>query len=109
MKISNYRKKMNIKFLSILTISLVTFLLVGVIFFFVYFRVEKVEVMASAHYTEEEIKEMILRGPLASNSILAPILYSKDNVEDVPFVESFSVVQSNRNTIVVSEIGRAHV
>ena len=102
MKISNYRKKMNIKFLSILTISLVTFLLVGVIFFFVYFRVEKVEVMASAHYTEEEIKEMILRGPLASNSILAPILYSKDNVEDVPFVESFSVVQSNRNTIVVS-------
>lgn len=93
---------MDPKFWRILTISLITLVLAGVIFFFVYFRVENVEVMASAHYTEEEIKEMILRGPLASNSVLAPMLYSKEDAGDIPFIEGFSVTQMNRNTIVVS-------
>lgn len=77
-------------------------LFAGVIFFFVYFKVDHVEVMGSSHYTESEIKEMILRGPMASNSVLAPILYTKSVAEDVPFVEGFSVKQLNRNTIVIS-------
>lgn len=74
----------------------------GIIFFFSYYKVENVEVMGSSHYTEEEIKEMILRGPLASNSVLAPMLYTTDDAGDIPFVEGFRVSQLNRNTIVVS-------
>ena len=58
--------------------------------------------MGSEHYTEDEIKEMILRGPMATNSILAPVLYSKDETDDVPFVEAFSVTRTARDTIVVS-------
>lgn len=82
--------------------GLAAVLLAGIIFFFTYYRVEHVEVMGSSHYSEAEIKEMILRGPLASNSVLAPILYTTNNTEDVPFVEGFSVTQMNRNTIVIS-------
>lgn len=77
-------------------------LLAGVIFFFTYYNVEHVEVMGSSHYTKEEVREMILRGPLASNSVLAPLLYSRDDAGDIPFVEGFRVKQVSRNTIAIS-------
>lgn len=107
MRTSNYRKKFEFdgfdgKTWKIVLGSLAAVLLAGVIFFFVYFRVEHIEVMDSRHYTESEIKEMILRGPLASNSVLAPILYTTDDPGDIPFVDGFSVKQLNHNTIVIS-------
>lgn len=74
----------------------------GAVFFFTYFHVENVEVMGSGHYTEDEIKEMILRGPMASNSILAPLLYSREKAGDIPYVEGFTVSRTDRNTIVIS-------
>ena len=58
--------------------------------------------MGSGHYTEDEIKEMILRGPMASNSILAPLLYSREKAGDIPYVEGFTVSRTDRNTIVIS-------
>ncbi|MCF0133651.1 MAG: cell division septal protein [Blautia sp.] len=103
MRESEYRKQIKIdkktKYAIYGVVSVL--LLTGLIFFFVYFKVDNIEVMASSHYTEEEIKSMVLRGPLASNSVLAPILYSKKNTKDVPFVESFSVEQIDRHTIAV--------
>ena len=45
-------------------------LLAGVIFFFTYYQVDEVQVMGSSHYSEKQIKKMVLRGPLASNSVL---------------------------------------
>lgn len=90
------------KILKILLGGLWAVLLAGIIFFFVYYHVENVEVMASSHYTQEQVREMVLRGPLASNSVLAPVMYSKDDVSDVPFVDGFRVTRLNRNTIAVS-------
>ena len=45
---------------------------------------------------------MVLRGPLASNSVLAPLLYTKRETEDIPFVKGYVVSQVNRNTICIS-------
>ena len=56
---------------------IVVLLLAGVIFFFTYYQVDEVQVMGSSHYSEKQIKKMVLRGPMASNSILAPIIYTK--------------------------------
>lgn len=104
MRESNYRKKIHIdkKVWYGLGATAAAALLAGIIFFFAYFHVEKVEVIGSSHYSDEEVKEMILRGPLASNSVLAPMLYSTDNTEDVPFVDGFTVTQLNRSTIAIS-------
>ena len=77
-------------------------LLAGVIFFFTYYQVDEVQVMGSSHYSEKQIKKMVLRGPMASNSILAPIIYTKKNTKDVPFVEGYTVTRLNRHTICVS-------
>ena len=81
---------------------IVVLLLAGVIFFFTYYQVDEVQVMGSSHYSEKQIKKMVLRGPMASNSILAPIIYTKKNTKDVPFVESYTVTRLNRHTICVS-------
>ena len=77
-------------------------LLAGVIFFFTYYQVDEVQVMGSSHYSEKKIKKMVLRGPLASNSVLAPLLYTKQNTKDVPFIEGYTVTRLNRHTICVS-------
>ncbi len=79
----------------------VLLLLAGATAFFVYFQVETIEVMENERYTKEEIQQMALRGPLAFNSVLAPLLYS-GSVKDIPFVEGFDVRQVNRNTIAIS-------
>lgn len=103
MRTSKYRKKIKItsKQKKYILGGIGACLLAGVIFFFTYFQVKEVEVMGSSHYTEEEIKDMILRGPMAENSILAPMLYSTNDPGDIPFVEGFTVTRSNRSTIVI--------
>ena len=39
-------------------------LLAGLVFFFSYFHVTKVEVMGTSRYTDEQVKEMALQGVL---------------------------------------------
>lgn len=103
MRTSKYRKTIKItnKHKKYILGGIGICLLTGVIFFFTYFQVTDVEVMGSSYYTEKEIKDMILRGPMAGNSILAPILYSTNDTGDIPFVDAFTVTRSNRNTIVI--------
>ena len=76
--------------------------MVAVIVFFSYYKVATVEVRGTSHYTDEEVKNMVLRGPMASNSVLAPLLYSTTNTEDIAYVDAFKVTQLNRNTICIS-------
>ena len=82
--------------------AMIVLLLAAVIFFFTYYQVDEVQVMGSSHYSEKQIKKMVLRGPMASNSVLAPLLYTKKNTKDVPFVEGYTVTRLNRHTICVS-------
>ncbi len=77
-------------------------ILSAAIAFFSYYKVDSVEVRGTTHYTDDEIKKMVLRGPMASNSVLAPLIYSTTNTSDVAFVDAFKVTQLNRNTICIS-------
>ena len=91
-------KKKSLKAVGVLLVLL----LAGIIFFFTYYQVDEVQVMGSSHYSEKQIRKMVLRGPLASNSVFAPLLYTKQNTKDVPFVEGYTVTRLNRHTICVS-------
>ena len=79
-----------------------TGILVAVIIFFSYYKVDSVEIRGTSHYTDEEVKNMVLRGPMASNSVLAPLIYSTTNTDDIAYVDAFKVTQLNRNTICIS-------
>ena len=91
MRKSNYGKKppMSKKSKKIMAGVIGTGILVAVIIFFSY-------------YTDEEVKNMVLRGPMASNSVLAPLIYSTTNTDDIAYVDAFKVTQLNRNTICIS-------
>lgn len=104
MKKSNYQNMINInkKTWKIVLAVLAAVLLAAVIFFFTFFEVKNVTVMGSSHYSQEEIKEMALQGAFAGNSVLAPMLYTVNEVEDIPFVEGFRVTKISRDTLCIS-------
>ena len=104
MRTSNYRKKIDIngKTVKVICAAAAGVILCAVIFFFSYFRVTKVEVMGSNHYSDSEIKKLILKEPFASNSILAPLFCTKHNTEDIPYIDELHVSRSGRHTIVIS-------
>lgn len=77
-------------------------LLAGVVFFFSYFHVTKVEVMGTTRYSDEEVKQMALQGIFTDNSVLAVLLHSKIDVEDVPFINGFNITRIDRSTICIS-------
>lgn len=104
MRLSDFRSKIQLdkKTIKYTLISAAAVILAGVIFFFAYFHVSTVEVAGSDHYTEDEIKEMILNGPFASNSVLAPMLYSQSEVEDITYVKSAKVTRTSHNSLMIS-------
>ena len=104
MRKSNYGKRppMSKKTKKIMAGVIGVGILVALIVFFSYYKVDSVEVRGTDHYTDEEVKSMVLRGPLASNSVLAPLVYSTTNTDDIAYVDGFKVTQLNRNTICIS-------
>ena len=57
--------------------SVAVVVLAAAVFFFTFFQVKTVEVIGNDHYTEDELKEKILKGSMTSNAILAPLFYSR--------------------------------
>ena len=104
MRKSNYGKKppMSRKTKKILAGVIGAGILAALIAFFSYYKVDSVEVRGTSHYTDEEVKKMVLRGPMASNSVLAPLIYSTTKTDDIAYVDGFKVTQLNRNTICIS-------
>lgn len=82
--------------------SVAVVVLAAAVFFFTFFQVKTVEVIGNDHYTEDELKEKILKGSMTSNAILAPLFYSKNAAEELPHIESFNVRRSGRNKLIIS-------
>ena len=104
MRKSNYGKKppMSKKTKKIIAGVIAAGVLVAAIAFFSYYKVNSVEVRGTSHYTDEEVKKMVLKGPAASNSVLAPLFCSTTKTEDIAYVDAFKVTQLNRSTICIS-------
>ncbi|MDD7220420.1 MAG: cell division protein FtsQ/DivIB [Clostridia bacterium] len=82
--------------------GIVAGILTAIIVFFSYNKVKTVEVRGTSHYTDEEVKKMVLKGPFASNSVLAPLILGTKDTKNIAFVDGFTVTQINRNTICIS-------
>ena len=107
MRKSNFGKKNPLKKLTkkvkVTVAGVIGIVLLGVaIGFFSYYKVDSVEVRGTTHYTEDEIKKMVLKGSFASNSVLAPLFCGNVDTSDVAFVDAFKITQLNRNTICIS-------
>ena len=74
-------------------------LTVAVILFICLFHIKKITVEGNIHYTEEEIKAMIMGDAFSENSILFTLKNGTQEMEDVPFLESIRVEMIARDEV----------
>ncbi|MCI9338834.1 MAG: FtsQ-type POTRA domain-containing protein [Lachnospiraceae bacterium] len=55
------------------------------------YTVETVYVEGNVHYTEEEIKELVMSGPFGDNSLYLSLKYKNKGIEGIPFVDVVDV------------------
>ena len=63
------------------------------------FRADRIEVMGSTRYTEEEITDRILEGMFSRNTLLSPMLLSGKDVSAIPYIESVRVTRQGNHTL----------
>lgn len=93
-------------FLGILAGVLVA-LLIACIYIWINYRVDTVYVDGSTHYTDQEITDMVLTGPLEHNSLYLSVRYKNASVGGIPFVEKMDVGIIDAHTIRINVYEKA--
>ncbi len=60
---------------------------------------EKIYVEGNYYYTEQEIKDIVLSGPLGRNSLYLSTKYKNKGIETIPFVDSIEVTFVEKDAI----------
>ena len=55
------------------------------------FHVTEVEVQGNVHYTEEEIKELVMAGPYSTNSLYLMFKYKYLDTQPIPFIDTIEI------------------
>lgn len=69
--------------------------------------VRTVYVEGNVHYTQEEIQELVMEGPLGNNSLFLSMKYKNRGVENVPFVDAMDVSILTPDTIKITVYEKA--
>lgn len=83
----------------LILLVVIAVVLATVYYFISTYSVKTVYVEGNIHYTEEEIKEMVMEGPLGNNSLYLSFKYKNKGVENVPFVDVMDVSVLSPDTI----------
>ena len=75
-------------------------------FVLIHFRVTKAEVIGNHHYSEDEIKAMVLKDSFVDNSLLLNLKYRNKSIDDIPFIESMDVEVLGADSIRIISQGR---
>ena len=82
--------------------------LAGVVFYFrENYTVHTVYVEGNVHYTEDEIKDIVMKGPLGDNSLYLSMKYENRGIEGVPFVDVMDVSILAPDTIKITVYEKA--
>lgn len=102
-RIGNYRQRTKLWGLPLM------FAVLGIVFFVLcdYYTVQNVTVEGNVHYTEEEIKEMVMRGTLGDNSLLLSLKYRNRAMGDIPFIDAMDVTILSADTIHIAVYEKA--
>ena len=71
------------------------------------YHVETVYVDGNIHYTEDEIKEMIMGGVLGDNSLYLSHKYKNWEVKDTPFIDAITVETLSPDTVKITVYEKA--
>lgn len=91
------------------SIFLLLLFLVGGSYYYIIknYKVTKVHVEGNIHYTNEEIKDMVMGGRFGDNSLFLTLKYQDRGIEEVPFVETMDVSIEARDTIRITVYEKA--
>lgn len=94
----------------ILVACLLLMLLIGAaVYIKINYTIKTVYVEGNVHYTEEEIKNIVMSGPLGDNSLYLSFLYKNKGIEGVPFVDVMDVDILSPDTIKIIVYEKATV
>lgn len=71
------------------------------------YTVRTVYVEGNVHYTQEEIQDFVMDGPLGSNSLFLSFKYRNKGVENIPFVDVMDVGILSPDTIKITVYEKA--
>ncbi len=94
------KKERKVRWGVLLTILILIALILGVVYYIVStYSVKTVHVEGNLHYTQEEIKQIVMDGPLGNNSLYLSIKYRDEGVENIPFVDAMEIEVLSPDTI----------
>lgn len=74
--------------------------ILGTIYYFISaYAVKNVYIEGNTYYTDEEIKNMVMSGPLGNNSLYLSYQYKNKSIDNVPFIDSIEVSVIEKDTI----------
>ena len=71
------------------------------------YTIKNVYVEGNIHYTQEEIREIVMDGPLGNNSLYLSLKYKKRGIEGIPFVDVMDVSILSPDTIKITVYEKA--
>ena len=87
------------KIILIVTALILVALIAGYSYINDNYTINTVYVEGNVHYSDEEIIEKIMSGPLEKNSIFLNLKYQKQEVEDIPFVAAIEIEIISKDTV----------
>lgn len=104
-----YKTKNRKRTIIIITVTVVILVALGGLGFSVWnsHLVQTVYVEGNIHYTEEEIKAIVMDGPLADNSLYLAMKYKNKSIEQIPFIDQMDVTILAPDTIKISVYEKA--
>lgn len=86
-----YRNKKR-TWIKILVAGAVIVVILGMLYYVIRtYTIQNVYVEGNVHYTEEEIRNIVMEGPLGSNSLYLSAKYKNKDIKNIPFVDVMSV------------------
>lgn len=105
MQVFRSRKKTGIL---ILVVAIVLVGIMGGIYYVLEsYTIKNVYVDGNVHYTEDEIKSIVMDGPLCNNSLYLSWKYKNKGVESIPFVDVMDVSVLSPDTIKITVYEKA--
>lgn len=91
------KRKENTKLIGLVTVSGI--LVLAILLFLFLFQINTVTVEGNIHYTEDEVKAMVMDDIFSGNSLLFSLTKRTVEIENVPFMESIRVEMTARDAI----------
>lgn len=91
------KRKENTKLIALVTVSGI--LVLAILLFLFLFQINTVTVEGNIHYTDAEVKAMVMDDIFSGNSLLFSLTKRTEEIENVPFMESIRVEMTARDAI----------